>query len=229
MAILLRNIETILSYISIWSVIIPIIIGAFLYFRLDSESHIILYIVIFAAVPQILRFYITSHTELNIAYNIYTFIEFFFIYALCKALTQTRKYLFDLSSVIYIIISFYFIYEFGISNRFLHELVCINNIFYVIWIFAILLEKYQRDNIVYVFDIKNPIFWYITGLLFYSVCTMVIFLLWNFIKDHPNSIFVHLWLIHYIFNINMYVSFSIGMYKNKYLHINDNGNLSKPI
>lgn len=211
----LKHIESILSNISIWSVIIPIVIGIFFYSRLNNESQIIFYIVVFAAIPQILKFYIENHKTLNITYNLYTFIEFFLIYILFKNLAQNKKYIYDLSLLIYLIIVVYFILEFGIINSFLHDLVSINNLFYIFWICIVIIEKYGLDGIEYLFDTKNSIFWYITGLLFYSACTLVIFLLWNFIKNHPKSIFTHLWLIHYIFNINMYFSFAIGMYKNK--------------
>ncbi len=218
----LEKIEAVLSYVSIWSVVIPLFIGIILYNRLNLESQIILYIVIAAAIPQLLRAYIARSQVLNITYNLYTFIEFFLIYILLRQIERGSRKIYNLSLLIYVLIIIYFSFNFGIENRFLYELVSINNFFYIFWIFVVIVKMYKTDASLYFFDTKYSLFWYISGLLFYSTCTLIIFLLWNFIKSHPASIFIHLWLIHYIFNINMYISFSVGMYKNKYQPVRKN-------
>jgi len=211
----LVTLEILLSNISIWSILLPIIVGFGKFPRLNSESRIILYIVILAAIPQILRAFIDHSDTLNILYNLYTFIEYILIALLFYKIEPDGRKIYYFNTIIYALIVCYFVINYGIADRFLHELVSINNFFYILWILLVIVKKHNSDDSFHLFDLRYPLFWYMSGLLFYSICTFIIFLMWGFIKSHPKSMLTHLWIIHYIFNINMYLAFSIGMYKSK--------------
>ncbi|NOT92394.1 hypothetical protein [Ferruginibacter sp.] len=105
----------------------------------------------------------------------------------------------------------YLFYTQGIKAKVLFELICLVNLLYVFFIFYYFLKMFRNDA--YIFSFKEPFNWYILGLLLYAPCTFFLF------ADYLNtSANLHhgkstLWVIHNIFNITLYVTFTIGFIK----------------
>src|SRR5215831_8689501 len=118
--------SSIILQLSIWSIVLPLVAGLFFYKSLDEPSRIIFYLMILAAIPQLLTIPMDDTKALNVVYNLYTPIEFLFIYLLIGIKIQIRS--FRIFGIILIIIfscfASYLILTYGLYNRFLNELVC---------------------------------------------------------------------------------------------------------
>jgi len=107
----------------------------------------------------------------------------------------------------------------GITGKFLNELICLNSFLYILWILIILLLQYSDDN--YNEQIrKNVVFlWYMTSVFIYSLCTIMVFAFWQFIKNLSVSTAHIVKAIHSVFNINLYVCISIGIWLDKMYNV----------
>ena len=205
---------SILGTISIWIILLPFIIGIILFKSLNKDSKLILLVVVCGAIPQVLRPFINNTSFLNIVYNLYTPLEFLIYWILFreKILHSKRRNLLNSIVVLFLIVSLYLVIYYGIQARFLNEWVIISNIFQIIFICICLLEFYYSEETT--IELSQPFFWFLAGITFYASCTSVFFSLWFFIKNNDNQEFLILNLIHHVFNIFLYIFFSIGLLKN---------------
>lgn len=208
------TLQKILSEISILSILIPLLIGGLLYKTLERDSLVIFVIVALGTVPQLLRSFIESSFVLNLAYNLYTPLEFilFTLLFVNKFNNRNIKSVFIYTVIFYGILSLIIFLITDIAVRFINEWVCINNLIYTAWILMYLIEQYKYDEVQKI-NYNIPYLWYITAIFFYSPCTILIFSLWHYIKLKPSSLLQNLFIIHNIFNINMYILFTIGFIK----------------
>jgi hypothetical protein len=175
----------------------------------------ILSIVFLACIPQSLHaLHIKNNSIKYLTYNLYTPIEFILLFIVFYKHIKSKKSFTLLKStlVIYILFTIFFICYFKITV-FIPEWVAVNNLIYTAWILAIFLEQYKFSNEKNL-DFKTPFFWYVMALLFYAPCTAMIFSMWVYIESTTSP----LTIIHAIFNINMYVLFAIGFWKDKKLN-----------
>lgn len=200
---------------SIWSIIIPLLTGSLLYKKLDKESRIIFYIVVAAAVPQIITAFIQPSLVRNFLYNVYTPVEFVLTYILiCNKLRGLLFRNICMSIIIlFVVLSSTLIFTYGLSQRFLNEWVCAANISYLCWIFLFLLEGLLQERSL--LNTGLPLFWYISALLIYTPCTIFVFALSFYITRSQNPFISNLWSIHGIFNTALYILFAIGLYQNR--------------
>lgn len=208
------TIEEILSSISIWSVVAPLIIGLIWCRNLSVDSLLILAVVFLSTIPQLMDLPETQTDKLvkSIAYNIYTPCEFILLAALFrnKILTRPKMRIFNITIILYCIGAIFTFDYYGIKEDFISALASANNFIYTCWIMLLLLEQYELDK-PFPLNFKTPFFWYAIGLFFYSVCTILIFVLWyNLEGAESKSAKI---IIHSIFNINMYIMFMIGILK----------------
>ena len=214
------SIKVIINTISIWSIVLPLILGSFLISRLSRDSLIVWGIVTLGAIPELLRVFISDCQFLHIAYNLYTPFEFIMLSLLYqnKFLDTLYINIFRISIRVYIIASMVLIGTFGIAHRFVNEWVCINNLIFTAWTLMFITEQFRKDSDMYI-NTRSPFFWYITAYFFYSPCTLLIYSLWHYIKKNHDSLLNNLWIIHNVFNIAMYVFFTIGFLKDRRRHI----------
>ncbi len=209
------TIPEILNYISIWSVAVPFIVGMIWHRKLSRDSLFVLAIVFFSTISQMMDLpeMVTYKNYQGIAYNIYTPCEFILLSFLFrnKIITKNKRTIFSFLCIIYTVIVAFSFYDLGIET-FISELASLNNFIYTVWIMLFLLEQYELDK-PFLFNFKTPFFWYTIGILFYSVCTLLIFILWYNLDNGDNINKAIKKIIHSIFNINMYVMFTIGIIK----------------
>lgn len=201
-----------LQLISEWIIIVPFITGLLLLRGMQIDSRIIFLIVCAAFAPQLATTFLknidTAH--LNILYNLYTPIEFF-LFIIFFSIRLKHNVIFYVAEFLVAVSTFYLFYTQGIKIKVLYELICLVNLMYVFFIFYYFLKMFRNDT--YVFSLKEPFNWYILGLLLYAPCTFFLF------ADYLNtSANLHhgkstLWIIHNIFNITLYIAFSIGFFK----------------
>lgn len=144
-----------------------------------------------------------------IFFNIYMAQELLFLTIFFDKLffSGIKKTIVRTSAVLCFLLGTILIIENGFTN-FLTTWLCFNNIAYTMWSLLLLYELYDRDEIM--FDLYNPLLFYVFGLFFYTSCTILVFGLWDYIRSSENSYLKNLNIIHSIFNVIMYVSFSIG-------------------
>jgi hypothetical protein len=191
---------------------VPLIIGLYYYKNLEMESRIILFLVILASLPQLLTDFMTNARLLNFIYNIYTPIEFLLTYFLIGNKMRGRIFrnISILVVIVFIALSVAICVRVGLNHRFLNEWVCAANTCYFCWVLLFILESLLNEK--KLLNVNLPLFWYISGLLFYTPCTMFVFALSYYITRSQNHFINKLWIIHGIFNTALYLLFAAGLY-----------------
>ncbi len=198
--------------ISIWIIVLPLIAGLINYKGLNKDSRWIFSLVVIGFIPQILTFIINKQDPLlNLSYNIYTLVEFGILYFLFfdKYQHPTIKVILKITLFVYIVIATAIILRDGIRDKFLNDLVCVNNVAYMIWILLLLKEQYNiQDSIIHK---KNPFAWYLLAFLIYAPCSIIAFALYHYIRGDASPVLKNLWIIQSVCNILLYILFSVGL------------------
>jgi hypothetical protein len=207
------TIEKIFAAISAWVILLPLLTGIRIFNRFSKDSYYILFVVFLGTIPSMLKALTSEEHQLNISYNLYTLAEFFLYYKLFETKVTRFKVGFKALLIVYCIISSLFIYQLGIINHFLNELVCINSFIYLGWMLLIILEQYRSEKIDLIFEYENPFVWYFSAILIYSSCTLLYFFLEEYIKSRPEPNMHNLKIIHHVFNILLNIFFTTGLLK----------------
>ena len=209
-----------LQLISEWIIVVPFFTGLLLVKRLKLDSRIIFFIVCAAFIPQLATSFLKSIDKiiLNILYNLYTPIEFFlFLYFFSIKLRW--NIIFYILGFIVALVSFYFFYAKGAGSKVLFELICLVNLLYVFLIFYYFLKMFKNDT--YVFSMKESFNWYVLGLLLYAPCTFFLFADYLNTSANLNHGKSSLWIVHNLFNITLYIIFTIGFIKERKQSLTD--------
>ena len=85
-------IREILHRVSIWIVVIPFLLGCINFKDLNRDSRWIFLLVTVALVPQLMTAFVKNDdSAFNIAYNLYTPIEFFIFCVVFRSKFRTRR------------------------------------------------------------------------------------------------------------------------------------------
>lgn len=205
-------ISQILNITSIYSVFIPIIIGVKNYSRLDTNAKVLLLLLAFASIPHVATSIYGSKSLPYVYYNGYILIEAL-LWPLIFILSIKSPFMIKLYFILWVAnLSTPIIYlSFNdFFNKFYSQLVCFNSFFQIIFIILFFYEINRRN--VFITLKREPMLWFCTGLLFYSTCTFFLFLFYKKINSYMTKSELNiLWQIHNIFNILMYLLFSLGL------------------
>ncbi|HXD93920.1 MAG TPA: hypothetical protein VNX01_11965 [Bacteroidia bacterium] len=176
--------------------------------KLHVNSRLIFLLCIVGFFAQIATHY-SGIKSLCIFYNVYAPIEYTIIFFFFKTSFFSKKgrKIFYFSAAVGFAMALYFLLVIGITQRFLSEWVCFNNIIYTAWSLLLLLEIYEDDSIY--LDQKMPLSWYLVGIFFFTSCTILIFCFWDYLMTNRNKSM--LFAVYGLFNIFMYIAFSIGL------------------
>ncbi|MGB4772848.1 MAG: hypothetical protein WBP58_15390 [Chitinophagaceae bacterium] len=205
--------KQILHQLSIWIVVIPFLVGIINFRSLNRDSRWIFLLVSVALVPQLMTAFVVNDKGIfNIAYNLYTPIEFFILFYLFKAKFRNRTGQFGVlaSAAIYLVVMLLFFSRHGVQERFIGELVAVNNVIYMIWILAIFKQEFSEETTF--IEISQPFSWYLIALILYAPCTIITLSLYHYIRNPETPIFRDLVIIQDIFNILLYILFAIGLF-----------------
>jgi hypothetical protein len=163
------------------------------------------------SIPQIVRGIWGNNPSLHYFYNSNILIELIILYSFFNTQIKTiqRRRLLNLLLITSLASGFLLVFHTRFGNRFLNEWVCINNMIFTSWILILLLDIYDDDCVT--INHRVPVFWFIIGLFLYTSCTVLIFSLWNYIRENETTLLRNLWIIHDLFNIVMYFVFSYGL------------------
>ena len=205
-------IRAILHNVSIWIVVIPFLLGCINFKGLNRDSRWIFLLVTVALVPQLMTAFVKNDdSAFNIAYNLYTPIEFFIFCVVFRSKFRTRRERVWFSGWIfgYLIICAIYFTRFGIEKAFLGELVAINNVLYIVWILAIFRQEFTEE--VTFIEVDYPFTWYLVALLVYAPCTVMTHALYHYLRNRETPVFQNLLIIQDIFNILLYILFAVGL------------------
>lgn len=208
--------------LSIWSILLPLVAGFLFFKQLDESSRVIFIIVVLATIPQLLTVSMLHTKKLNVVYNVYTLLEFSLMYFFIGKEFQNRAFKIASYALIFLFyaLALWVIHEYGLYEKFLNELICAANIIYLIWIFLFILQGLLHErNLI---NAKQPVFWFVAGLLFYTPCSIFVVALANYIQKSTNPFIHNLWSIQGVFNTLMYILFAVGFYKSHLLARGEN-------
>ncbi|MBS1748226.1 MAG: hypothetical protein JST21_18860 [Bacteroidetes bacterium] len=202
-----------LNIISVYSILLPFIIGVFFLKKLSKDSIVIWGITAAGIIPQMLRPVLDKTAYLHIAYNSYAAIEFLLMTILLsnKFMAANTRILFRGSVYAYIIIAMALIIVNGIRGRFLNELICLSSLLYAAWILMLIVEQFDDSTARIEISFSSSFTWFLLGMFFYALGTIMIFAFWNFVKNGPPKISKWLSGVHSIFNIILYLFICVGL------------------
>ena len=105
----------------------------------------------------------------------------------------------------FLVLSVLILYLYGINHRFLNEWVCAANTCYLCWVLLYIIDILKQDK--RLMKTNDPLFWYLSGFLLYTPCTMFVFALSFYINKSQNPFINKLWIIHGVFNTLLYLCF----------------------
>jgi hypothetical protein len=204
--------QSILHQLSIWIVVIPFLIGIMNFNGLNLDSRWIFFLTMAALIPQLMTAFVENDGPLfDATYNLYTPLEFAVLFVIFsgKFISTTDRWIIWSTAALYLLVCASFFIRFGIINKFLGGLVCVNNIIYMFWILLLLKQEYSLDT--QLIRKSNAFTWYFIAWIFYAPCTVALFALYHYIRDPGNVALKSLTIIQDIFNILLYLLLSVGL------------------
>lgn len=208
--------SSIIYYLSVYSVLLPLAAGLFLVRRLGHISLWMLLIVFLATPTQILPLQLPEGSWQKLLYNIYTAVElplFYKVFRLGSGDKAYRKAL-AVPALLYLPALLGVLVAFGFESRFLNELVCLADLIYLFWCVQYMRTLANAENAdeagMEPFHTGAAFFWFFSGLLIYAPCTMIVLALDQRIEASQGTPLQGIRTIHGIFNIAMYACFAIG-------------------
>ena len=205
-----------LHKLSLYSVLLPLVVGLINYKYLEVNSKFVLLILLFASISQLSPEFYQNKAGNWLIYNVYTIIDTLFwglIFWLNQKSATIRTFIF-LIWLSHLSISLYFFYQYGIAYRFYYELVCLDSLVQVVWVLTFFYSIYYNENnkrLEY-----YPMFWFSMGVLLYTPSTYFLFAYYSQIRLSLTREYQYLWRLHDLMNGLLYVSLSIGMWVNRY-------------
>ena len=205
----------ILSYVSAYFSIIPVIIGFYRYRFLKENEKIILLLVIFATLTEFVNlFYEYLLISRNISLiNIYFIVEAltisFFYYRFFES--KNFKSLTVIAGILFLIVSVQQIlaHDKDMMNHVSVTLESVMVTLFSVLTFHQLLQKGVYSNILHA-----PVFWINSAFLFYFTGNFFLHLFSNYLLTHSHYGFHELWgLWHSLVNISFLILISIGFWK----------------
>lgn len=195
-------------YLSVFSVLLPLLIGIILFKNLEVNSRLMLILLAFASISQ-LSSYFLAKGHVWIFYNLYTIIDsvvWAYIFFRNSKRTAIKIsiftiVLFQLTGALYSFISK------GIEIKFFSEFVCLNSILQILWVLSFFYERYISEQVIALE--RDPMFWYCIGILIYAPTTYFLFAFYDIVQVEKK--YANLWSIHHVLNVCMYFIFSIGI------------------
>ena len=160
-----------------------------------------------------MRYFTGDDNLLHIVYNIYSPLEFIFLALFFedKFDLPSHQKCYRYSIAFYIPICVLLLVTIGIKGRFVNEWVCVNNLVYTGWCLMYITQQFRSEREDFA-GIREPGLWYVAGWFFYASCTLLNYSLWHHIKYSSDPVVKNLTIIHSLFNIALYLFFSVGLF-----------------
>jgi hypothetical protein len=207
----------ILSSISAYSIVVPIVAGLLYFRQFDRNSFIMFFLILLAGVPQLASGFLSGYKYRAFTMELYNF------YSLADPLIWAVLFFRNISNrklrnivafipfaqlVLWVLLASVK----KLDHSLFKEMICITSVVQVLWVTVYFYEQYKSYEISRI-ELK-PMFWFCLGILIYAPTTYFLFVFYDQIHD-PHSKNYYLWNIHSVVNSLMYCIISVGFYMNK--------------
>ena len=191
----------ILIYSSVFFPTIPLIIGFFRWGKLSSIQRILVFIILTTLISDLLTLSLrqTNHNN-HWVYHIYVPVFFILLIFLYK------KLLANLPQLFFHILQFSFLFFCLINSLFFQNINSFNSnavtvawfiyLYFALTYFYQLLKNPPNGSL-----IKNPVFWFNTGIILYHSSTIILFGVLNHLLKQSNEVMYASWVLNIIFTI----------------------------
>jgi hypothetical protein len=213
----LDSICNILSYLSTYFFLVPLIIGLYFKKHLKYNDKIILSLIILSGLTELANylFALFIKKENIVIVNTYVILETILIGLFFFSVSKSKYFrlIIALFTLCFIVFSIHHIIEnnYGKLNYISLVVESISFSFFSIIIFHQILKYSIYSNI-----IDAPLFWYNSALLFYFIGNIFLNIFSNYLMNKALYSFFVLWGVwHSSLNIIFYILISIGFWKTK--------------
>lgn len=200
-----------ITIISVYSILAPILFGAFLYRKISFELRLLVFLVVFLGVMEFTSIEIMNKGSNNLPlFHLYTFVEFTIIYSVYKRLAISAKWqgVLKFSALLFFafsILNLVFwegIFEFNSNQRYLETVLVF------IYCAGFFFELMKRAELLKIS--AYPYFWLTSGYLVYFAGTFFLFL---FSKDILKITEINYYaIIHGVLNILLNLIYVITLW-----------------
>ena len=207
----------VLSKISAYSILIPIVVGLLYFRQFDKNARIMFFLILLAGMPQLAYGFFPEpkYNAFNLTLrNCYSLADPL-VWSILFFRNISNKKLRKLVAVIpfaQVVLWLYLVSIKKIDHVLFKEMICATSVIQVLWVTVYFYEQYKSYEISRI-EIK-PLFWFCLGILIYAPTTYFLFVFYDQIHD-PNSKNYSLWNIHSVINALMYCIISVGFWVNK--------------
>jgi hypothetical protein len=212
----------ILSYISAYSILLPIVTGLLYLRQFDANARIMFLLILLAGIPQLTSVLLDGHKYIASKIAMYN------VYALADPLVWSILFFRNIKNkkvrrlvaaipVLQVSLWFYLLAVKNIQPYLFTEMICLTSVIQVLWIAVFFYEQYSS------YDVSGietkPLFWFCLGILIYAPTSYLLFVFYDQIHENPKK-YSSLWDIHSVVNTLMYCVISVGFWVNKKNEIN---------
>lgn len=208
-----ENVSWFVSYLSLYSTGLPLLLGIFLWNRLQWAQKLIAVLALCSISTDIISHWLVRNTDhQQVVYHLYTIVQFtILVYIYSRALKPLFSDVFFRYVFLFFLLFAFVdavwlssIYSFNSYSSGLESLILI---FCVLTFFYKTLLELKIKNL-----IKDPLIWISIGVLLYFSVSLFIFLFTNYINNSEDALFI-IWGIHAIFNVilNLFFAFAIWL------------------
>ena len=201
-------VEKILQQVSIFSVLLPLIVGLVYFKTLDTNSRLMELLLVLASIPQLAS--LTKWEYNTVLYNGYMLVDaILWGYIFYR---NSKNSIIRGSTVVIIalqlVTAIYMFNKTGINTIFHSEFVCWSNLVQSLLVLSFFYERYKREEILALE--KEPMFWFCLGILIYAPATYFRFAYYQSVGK------TDYWLksLHHLPNTGMYLVFTVGLFVN---------------
>lgn len=212
--ILSQTMGDVLTILSIYTVIIPLLTGLVLWKFQEANARLMLILIALASFTSIYPEFFPDNKSL--VYNLYIIADILLWSLMLYSSSRINfvRYIILFFFLLFLLIYIWYVYSHGhIAEEFFSDLVCLDSVLQVICVLLFFYEKYQTEQILNLE--KDPMFWFCLAILLYAPCTYLRFALYNK-NTYLNN-------FHSIINILLYIMISVG-FTVKFSMIKKSGN-----
>lgn len=201
-----------ISYVAIYSMFLPAVVGAWFFRRLDYKQRLIFYLIAITVLVEAIAFVIDLQDgPKSLIYNFFTVAEFFLLSRLYKLVVPPvlPRSFFDITVVIIIgatIAELLWLNSLQIFNGITTTLESLFLIFFVLCYFYKTMQELKIKNLE-----REPAIIVSIGVLLYFSSSLFVFLFTNYVDGSTETLFL-IWGIHGIFSLILNIFYAIALW-----------------
>lgn len=205
----------VLSKISAYSVIIPLVVGLFKLQQMSRSEKYWLYLMGVSLLVEIAGvFLIERYANNQYIYHVYTILEFTLISLFYAGVVQSRAFSWVIKGLILLFGGVVFFDNYFNGYTSMDNIsTATESIVFLLYANILFFSLLKRP--VYLNVAATPVFWLNSAVMLYFAGNLFIFIFSNYLETNSPKIFVQIWGIHSVLNIIFYLLITIAFWKTK--------------